>query len=249
MGGGGGGKQRETVVSQPSGPSIAPELQPYVKAVGQRGLSALDFPEFDLRRFAQDTLYNVPGLSSFEQWGRGQIQNRMDHGYNVPQAERQAENTFTQYASGPIGNSEAIQQATRGLESQIMPAVQNQAAKAGLAQSGFLPMETSRQYAKELVPLYMQGMQQQMSAAQNLNQIGQQQLGRQDQLIRDAGSFGELERGLQNAQEQARMEQFLRQREFAQGMYAPLGQIPSSSNPPSSVETVRRSSGGGGLFK
>ena len=250
MGGGGGGKTRETVVQQPSsGPQIAPELQPFVKSVGERGLAGLGLPQFDLSRFAQDQLFQVPGLSPLEQFGRGQIQRRTEQGYDIPQAERQAEQTFTGFANGDMGNSAAVQQAKMGLENQIIPVIQNQAAKAGVAQSGFLPQEVGRAYARELVPLYTQGMQQQMQAGQYLNQLGQQQLGRQDQLIRDSSSFGELERQLQNAQEQSKMEQYLRQREVGLGLYSPLGMMPQQSVPPSSVETIRRTSGGSGWLK
>lgn len=246
--GGGGGQQREQVVSNPGPPQVVPELKPFVTEVGKRATRALGFPEFDLGRFAQDRIFQVPGLSGLEQMARGQIVDRAQNGIPTPEAEAAARQTYGQYAGGNIGDSPAMKNALAGLQSQIMPQVQNQAALSGLAQSGFLPDQTARTYAQQLVPLYSQGMQNQLTGAQGLQQIGQAQQGRADQAIRDASSYGELDRSLQTAQEQAGMESYLRQRDVALGLQNPFGSFAVSSSPPSSVTTERRSSGGG-LFK
>ena len=85
-------------------------------------------------------------------------------------------NALTQFTSpDAFGTSPAVQNALRGIEGQVLPQVQNAAAKAGLAQSGFLPEEVGRTYANALTPLYMQGLQQSQQAGQSLLQGGLQQ--------------------------------------------------------------------------
>lgn len=110
-------------------------------------------------------------------------------------------NTMFNYSSGDVGNSPAIQQALAGLESQITPQVQNQAAKIGLGQSGFLPMEIGRQYARELVPLYLQGQQMQLTAGNQLANLGSTQaaraLGGQQFLSQAQTGFGTQEQQMQ----------------------------------------------------
>jgi len=89
-------------------------------------------------------------------------------------------NALTQFTSpDAFGTSPAVQNALREIEGQILPQVQNAAAKAGLAQSGFLPEEVGRTYANALTPLYMQGLQQSQQAGQALLQGGIQQGGLQ----------------------------------------------------------------------
>lgn len=95
-----------------------------------------------------------------------------------------------------FGTSDAVQNALAGIRSQIQPQIENTMAKAGLSQSGFLPGEIGRAYAQELVPLYMQGLQQSQSAAGQLMQGGLSQSGLQ------AGAGAQLMTGGTNILEQ-----------------------------------------------
>jgi len=102
-------------------------------------------------------------------------------GLNAPPATQEAMRSLGQFSGGDVGQSPAIQSALQGLQDQIVPAVQNQAALSGLGQSGFLPQQIGRSYAQQLVPLYSQGMQQQLQAGTQLGNIGigQQAMGMQ----------------------------------------------------------------------
>src|SRR3990167_347250 len=112
----------------------------------------------------------------FTQSGIQGLQSAMYPG-QMTQAGAQALSQFT--SPDAFGNSAAVQNALRGIEGQVLPQVQNAAAKAGLAQSGFLPEEVGRTYARELTPLYMQGLQQSQQAGQALLQGGLAQGGLQ----------------------------------------------------------------------
>lgn len=83
------------------------------------------------------------------------------------------------FSGGDLGQSPAIQAAIQGLESNVVPMLQNRAATMGLANSGELLRQIGESYAQQLVPLYQQGMAQQQSAAQELGQLGGQVTQRQ----------------------------------------------------------------------
>lgn len=218
---GGGGGTREVVTqtsATPPGtmqppPQTLPELQPFVKRVGEVSRGALDLPQLNFARFAQDQPLQVPELSPLELAARGQIEQRGQFGLPVP-APQQLEfqqlqflpqiagqqvpisplsfaglgtsgniadiagqvNPFQQrglagqemFLGDEFGNSPAVRAAVEGLQQEIVPQIQNQAALSGLAQSGFLPQQIGRAYARELVPLYAQGLQQQQQAAREM---------------------------------------------------------------------------------
>lgn len=219
MGGGGGGRTTERVTtSTPPGtasapPQVLPELQPFVKRVGEVSAGALDLPQLNFARFAQDQALPVPQLSPLELAAREQIGQRGQFGIPVPapqqlsfqqlqflpqiagqqvpispfsfaglqtsgdvaniagqvnQPQQRGVAGQEMFLGSDFGNSPAVQAAVEGLQQEIVPAMQNQAALAGLAQSGFLPKQIGRAYARELVPLYAQGLQQQQKAASEL---------------------------------------------------------------------------------
>jgi len=127
---------------------------------------------------------------------------------------QQGATALTQFTSpDAFGTSPAVQNALRGIEGQVLPQVQNAAARAGLAQSGFLPEEVGRTYASALTPLYMQGLQQSQQAAQALMQGGLAQ--------------GELQAGAGNALMTggtAVLDQQLRSLQNLRDTYLTLGQ-------------------------
>ena len=316
MSGGGGGGTRDIIQQVPGGgpPQVLPELQPFVQRVGEISRQALDYPELNLSRFAQDRILQIPGLSGLENQAIGQIGQRSAYGIPTPRSEQAAyggtANLFgtgmgaagagqaglggaigagagataaggaglQNFVGSQFGSSPQLQQALAGLESQVLPAVQNQAAKSGLAQSGFLPQEVGRSYARELVPLYMQGMAQQQQAASNLFGGGMQGLlqgggqmfsggmqtagnvipqlltmaGREEQRpteqIKEALSGGELQRSIDLARSQEEMASYQRQRQLAMGLTNPFGSVPSATATPGGITSTSEKSNTSGGF-
>lgn len=269
MSGGGSSGGTKTVTTTGSGePQLVPEFRPFGKRVGELALEALDFPELDLRRFAQDVYLPISGLSPFEQQARGLIWERGTQGIPVPFPELMAgealagagdtASNWVQRATGGL-TSGLTQQALQGLESQITPAMQNAAAKFGLGQSGELPASIGRAYAQQLVPIYQQGMQAEQNAmnmltnaqlgmANPLLQMGAREEQRAIEQLNELTKFGEMERNLEQAQNLSLMDSYLRARDMALGLVNPFGSFASSPQLPSSVtESLKTSDSGGGL--
>ncbi len=174
-----------------------------------------------------------------------------------------------QFAGGDFGNSPAVQQAVQGLQQQIIPQVQNQYAQMGLGASGALGNQIGRSYAQQLVPLYQQGMTNQLAASQNLNQAGsditnrqiQANLGAAPQLFQlgaaeearpttalaEQQQAGGTQRAIQTAQSQANLDSYLRQREMALGLVNPFGSFSVVSALPQTTQVTQPT--GSGLFK
>lgn len=81
------------------------------------------------------------------------------------------------FAGGGIGNSPAMAAAEEQIRSQVTPKVLNQMAMAGLGRSGAMGAELQKQMTGTLLPLYMQGLQQQQSAGSELANLGTTQQG------------------------------------------------------------------------
>ena len=242
----GGGGTRESIITggQAGSPATLPELQPFVRRVGELATKAIDFPELGLQRFATDRTAQIPGMAPLQTQVAGMAQQRLNQGIPVPFPEQVAfgplENLRTraaqavplspytttalgtagqaanvagtpraeetqgiqglqQFLPGGTGISPVLQQAITGLENQIVPQVQNQAARIGLAQSGFLPQEIGRAYARELVPLFQQGMQQQQQAANQLFQAGGSLAGRELQGLQGRQAAEQVVGGMEQA--------------------------------------------------
>lgn len=187
-----------------------PGLSPLEQSVGEQVANRLEFgipvPEAQKQAFGMyaslpQTIGQAVNLSPFSQGGLETAFGLANNANLQNPYEMAGANTFSNYAGGDIGNSPAIQQALLGLQSQITPVVQNQAARVGLAQSGFLPMEIGRQYARELVPLYLKGMDQQLQAGAGLADIGstqaQRALGGQQFLSQTQQALGSAQQQLQ----------------------------------------------------
>ena len=243
----GGGGQKSVTTTQGSDPRVVPQLEPFVRRVGQEAERAVGFPELSMQRFAAPYVQPIAGLSPLEQIATERMAQRGIFGIPVSAPEQMAFGQFSQFGSpGNLQQSPAIQSALQGLESEIIPAVQNQAALSGLAQSGFLPQEVGRAYARELVPLFQQGLTQQMEAAQQLSGLGQREDERQVQSLRELMAGGETMRGVEQARSQAQLDDILRVRELALGLVNPFGSFGVVSGIPSEQRT--KSSGGGLSF-
>lgn len=102
----------------------------------------------------------------------GTAGNIANVGGTINQQEQQGIAGLNMFAGGDIGNSPAVQSTIQGLESNIVPMLENRAAQMGLANSGELVRQIGQSYAQQLAPVYQQGMQQQMQAAGQLGNIG-----------------------------------------------------------------------------
>ena len=288
----GGGGQRSVSTTQQGAPQPLPQLSEYLTRVGQIGRQALDFPELSLSRFAQDQPLPVPGLSPLEQAARGLVAQRVSTGIPTPPAEQlafgraaelpglsilphpfeaQGIQAAQRFVGPDFGQSPAVKAAVTGLEQQIVPRIQNELARAGVAQST-LPSEFILQaYARELVPLFSQGLAQEQQAAGQLLGAGQAMAGRGVQTalglspelraigatqqqrpmqeIREALDMGQRERDIEQARAQSAMQSFLRQREMAIGLMGPLGLTSSAGPATVRVESQTKPSGTFGLFK
>ena len=118
--------------------------------------------------------------------------------------EQAAEAALLNLTQGDMGNSPAVQSAIQSLESIIVPQIENAAATMGLANSGELVSEIGQAYAGTLTPLYMQGLEQQQSAANTLGAMGNTMASRQMtglQSLRDTQlAAGQNEEALQTEQ-------------------------------------------------
>lgn len=252
MGGSGGGGRSQTVQTVPESqtPKVLPELQPFVARVGQLSQGIVDNPNLSLDRFAKDQTLQVPGLSNLENIAQGQIFNRGTFGIPTPESETAAKNSLGSFATGNMGDTPAVQAAVQGLNTQILPAVQNQMARQGLSQSGEMPRQMAQSFAQQLVPLYSQGMTNQLQAAQGLNTIGQQEYQRPIEALKEMTSMGETGRGIEQARAQADMDSYLRAREMALGFVNPFGSFAAFSGiPPQQTSTTTTKGGGFGFGK
>lgn len=101
---------------------------------------------------------------------------------------------LSQFASGDLGNSPAVQAAMQAIAASVTPQVQNKMAAAGLGRSGAMLQELQNAQIGALLPVVQQGMQQQQSAANQLAGIGsgvaQRQMGMQNLLGNMANTIG-----------------------------------------------------------
>jgi hypothetical protein len=113
--------------------------------------------------------------------------------------ESQGANTLSQFANGDLGNSPAIQSAASQIAGSVIPQVQNQMTKQGLGRSGAMDQELQSRMAGTLLPLYMQGLQQQQSAGGQLAGLGTTVAGRQENAANRAMQMQQqLQTGAQN---------------------------------------------------
>lgn len=240
--GGGGRSERVVQTTAPSAPEVLSELRPFVRQVGFSAERAAALPELQPERFARDMTLAVPGLSPLEQFSRQLHIGRAQTAFPVEQAATFSGLSFL--SPWAISASPAVRGAIAGLESQIIPAIENRLARMGLASSGALGGAVGQAYARELVPLYQRGLELQAQMIPTL-------MGRGD--IAQAGleRAGELERLIELSRAQADLESFLRQRELAMALLAPAtGGIPIIAQAPAQTVLQRRMSGGGlGLGK
>lgn len=100
-------------------------------------------------------------------------------GQSLQQTAQMGQQTFDpgvaglqQFASGELGNSPAIQAAVNSISQSVVPQLQNRMQSAGLGRSGAMMSELQQGMTGTLLPLYMQGLQQQQGAATQLSNMG-----------------------------------------------------------------------------
>lgn len=203
-------------------PGLSPMEQFVGGQVSNRLTQGIPTPLPEQVAFYQNML--MPGqvsqqvpLSQFTGQGLGTAGQIAQQAQQPTQFQQAGLNTLQQFAGGQMGNSQAVQQAVTGLQNEIVPAVQNQAARSGLAESGFLPQEIGRAYARELVPLYQQGLQQQQQAGNQLYTSGADL---QDRQLRALQALRDAQMGI-GGQEQA-----LQTESLARNIQASLGTSP-----------------------
>lgn len=98
---------------------------------------------------------------------------------------------LNRFASGDFGNSPAVQSAVDAISNTVKPKIQNTMAKAGLGRSGAMLQELQSGMSGALLPLYMQGLQQQQGAAGTLAQLGGGLEGVSAQQAQTIGQSGE----------------------------------------------------------
>lgn len=180
----------------------SPEIQAMIAAgqlpgmVGQQiGVDPLRYQQYYQSQAVQNHVANPIGMQGFEGAGIGTL--GMLPGIAGQNANEQfGINALQQFAGGELSNSPAIQAAVAQIASTVGPAVENKMAKAGLGRSGALGQELQQAMVGTLLPLYMQGLQQQQSAGGQLAQIGSGQAQRGMQAF---GTLGQAELGLGGA--------------------------------------------------
>ena len=208
-------------------PGLTPMEQLAHQQIADRGLYGIPTPpsEATAGRYAA-ALPGAAGqqvpLSQNTRQGLGTSQHLMRESSQINPYSQQGLNTMQQYAGGDFGSSPAMQQALRGIERQILPAVQNQEALSGRANSGYLNDQVARAYARELVPLHMQGMQQQQAAGQQLFTSGQ---AGQDQYLRGLQQFRDTQMNTGQQEQQLGSEAAARGLQGAQAAIPILNQI------------------------
>lgn len=179
-------------------PGLSPLEQLAGQQVADRALYGIPTPQAEnTANYYAQNLPTAAGrqvpISGYNTQGLGTIGQMAQQAQQPNQYQTQGLSGLGQFAGGDFGNSPAIQAALEGLKQEIVPVVQNQAALAGVANSGFLPNQIARTYARELVPLYMQGMGQQLQADQSLFQGGSQL---QNTALQGLGTYGAAQMGL-----------------------------------------------------
>lgn len=205
-------------------PGLSPMEQLSGQQIADRALYGI--PQPGAEQTAQFMAQNLPTaagrqvpLSQYNTQGLGTIQQMSQQAQQPNPYQTQGLQGLSNFAGGDLGNSAAIQAALEGLQQEIVPVVQNQAAMAGVANSGFLPNQIARAYARELVPLYMQGMGQQLSANQSLFQGGSQL---QNTALQGLGTYGAAQMGLGQQEQGLGTEALNRGTQAAQGVLNPL---------------------------
>ena len=255
MGGGSGGGGTTTTSTQPGPPQVIPQLAPYATLVGQKAVETLNNPNLALTNYIPGPQLGVAGLQPLQQLAGQQIADRALYGIPTSPGAGMAYgalggNDFRQFIDAPnLGNSAAVQAARQGLDSEIIPQVQNAAAQAGLAQSTFMPQQIGRAVAQQMVPLYQQGLNLQATMANNQVApelaLGSTYDTNANNAISQAMQFGQLQQNIQQAQYQSAYDQFLRNLQIALQWNAPT-QNWGSVAPGASTSTSKTSANGGG---
>lgn len=129
----------------------------------------------------------------------------------------------------PLEQSPIAQAGHRYFEGAIAPGITNQATLSGLGRSTANTNALAAAEAQTALPL-LQGEQQ-----------------RRDQMISGGLQAGDIERGVTQEANNARYADFLRRQGLAeQGLFGPMGQLPSTFGQSSTSKTK---GGGGGMFK
>ena len=242
----GGGGTRETIHTQPSVPvaTIPSQFAPYATQVGQRATQFTEDPRVNLQQFLgmSPIPFSVPPLDPLTQLAYGQVGQRSLFGIPTPPAEQQLQ----QYATGPLGSSQAVQSAVQNFKSVVDPVIQNSYARMGLSQAPTLAEAEGRALAGALTPIYQQGLAQQMAANQYL-------AGRQEQrpieALKEAQTFGELQRAAQQQQAAANVAEFQRVQNLVTSYVNPFGSFNVLSSPGPSQTTQTMTPTGWGFGK
>ena len=232
MGGSSTPSSNTTTTTTAAPPQLIPQLVPYATAVGQRAVETLNNPVMQFpANYMPGPQLGIAGLQPIQQAAGQQIADQMLYGVPTTTGAGMAYgslggNDFRQFIdASQMGNSAAIQAARQGLESEIIPQVQNSAAQAGLAQSTFMPQQIGRAVAQQMVPLYQQGLNLQATMANNAIQpelqLGQTQTANTQQALQNAMQFGQQQQNIQQAQYQSQYDQFLRNLQIALQWNAP----------------------------
>ena len=132
-------------------------------------------------------------------------------------------------ATRPLEDSEIVNAGHRYFQGAIAPGIENRAATSGLGRSTALTNALAATEAQTSLPL-LQGEQ-----------------ARRDALVNQALQVGDVQRGVEQAGYNTQAQDFLRRQAIAeQGVFGPLGQLPSTFG---QTTTSKTSGGGGGMFK
>ena len=253
---GGGSRVVERQIPTAPMTTIPSQFAPFATQVGQRAEEFVQDPRVNLQQFLQPSplTRSIPPLSPLQQFAIQQGGERAVTALPPSLGEAMSFQTvagqpFQQFIQGDIGQTPAVQSAIAGLESTIVPRIQNERARQGLANYGGLPAEVGGAYARELVPLYSQGMQQQAAMSQA---AANQFLSLEQSSARaraEADQFGGLEREAEAQRRGQEVQEFERVFNLIQGVVNPFWNFNVLSTPGPS-EIIRRTSPSGmSLFK
>ena len=204
-------------IPAPEAEKRAMDLFPYATDVSQTqiGLQPNENTALDIARFlpqyasqqigsdpirmfqygqAQDAAANVGRTTPtsqirYDEFGNAvNVANRVGQAVGQQDLEGYGSDVLKRFAGGDVGNSPIISAAVQHLKDTINPQVENKLAKAGLGRSGELGRELGESSIGYMLPLYMQGVQQQQAAANQLIGQGTEQARRQESaMTRDMG--------------------------------------------------------------
>lgn len=256
MGSGSNGTSTTLVSPAPgSGNVINPTYQPYATAAANIGTSSLTGQPIaggvTANPFYYPANYQVPNpqqvaaLTPLESAAGGTVANETG-GMPTPTQQTQAGNTYNQFQSSNFGASPAVQAALKNYNETILPQVQNRYSMQNLGNSGMENFAEGQSAANAMIPLYQQDLSNQLTAAAGLNTLGQEQVSNNQLALQNVMNYGSVQRGIQNAANQAQYQDFLRLMGGANNAVSQGFNPLSSSVPAGQTQTV--TSGGGGAF-